>query len=154
MCTTHTRCQHQTASCAWVLEALGCHISPVFPQRDPGISSTWENSLIRDTQTSINLLQLQAPTLQTVTSGASFIWSLAFQSVCKYHMPCFPGCTSSYPKRQVCRDDLCVEPGAKLRFQQPVLFNESPLVKLFNQPAGCGHRVWALLGVGTACRGP
>lgn len=50
MCTTHTRCQHQTASCAWVLEALGCHISPVFLQRDPGISSTWENSPVRDIQ--------------------------------------------------------------------------------------------------------
>lgn len=53
MCTTHTRCQHQTASCAWVLEALGCHISPAFLQHDPGISSTWENSPVRDIQTSI-----------------------------------------------------------------------------------------------------
>lgn len=32
-----------------------------------------------------------------------------------------------------------MEPGVELCFQQPVLFNESPLVKLFNQPAGRGH---------------
>lgn len=143
MLTTHTRCPHPAASCAWARAAQGCRTSRVSRRLGLGTSSTRENKQARHLDLSAVAQRSDAPGLEHCPNSEHgplrglrpFAWPETQMR------PGFPHRREPFLKWRGGCAKSCVESAAEPRLQQAVLsmsHHSSALRPACQGPGGSG----------------